>query len=263
MSAYAAVIGARFRVLLQYRAAAFAGFVTQIFWGWIRLMVFQAFYQSSAAPQPMSLPQVADYIWLGQAMLAMFPWNVDGEIRDMVRTGRVAYEMLRPADVYWVWFCRAVAQRTAPTLLRAVPLLALALVFFGMRTPPGAAEALWFAACLAGALLISSAVSTNLNITLLWTVAGDGIARLAPSLILITSGMIVPVPFFPGPIRRVIEALPFRGVNDLPFRVYSGHIPATQAWQVLTQQLAWTMVLVLFGRWLMARGLKRMVVQGG
>jgi ABC-2 type transport system permease protein len=226
-------------------------------------MVFQAFYQSSSAPQPMSLPQVADYIWLGQAMLAMFPWNVDAEIRDLVRTGRVAYEMLRPADVYWVWFCRAIAQRTAPTLLRAVPLLALALAFFGLRTPPDASAALWFLACLAGALLISSALSTILNITLLWTVAGDGIARLAPSLILIASGMIIPIPFFPEPIRWIIEALPFRGVSDLPFRIYSGHIPASQAWQVFAQQLAWTLVLVLLGRWLMSRGLKRMVVQGG
>ena len=37
--AYGAVVMARYRTLLQYRAAAFAGIVTQLFWGAIRLMV--------------------------------------------------------------------------------------------------------------------------------------------------------------------------------------------------------------------------------
>ncbi len=53
-TAYCAILSARFRMLLQYRAAAFAGFVTQLFWGLIRVMIFSAFYRSSNAPQPMT-----------------------------------------------------------------------------------------------------------------------------------------------------------------------------------------------------------------
>jgi len=39
-----AVVSARYRTLLQYRAAAFAGFATQLFWGAIRLMILAAFF---------------------------------------------------------------------------------------------------------------------------------------------------------------------------------------------------------------------------
>ena len=39
MSAYAAVFAARFRVLLQYRAAALAGLGTQVFWGLVRVAI--------------------------------------------------------------------------------------------------------------------------------------------------------------------------------------------------------------------------------
>jgi hypothetical protein len=67
-------------MLLQYRAAAVAGFGTQVFWGLMRIMIFEAFYRSSSADQPMTFPQVVTYVWLGQAMLAMFPWNVDADI---------------------------------------------------------------------------------------------------------------------------------------------------------------------------------------
>ena len=46
---YAAILGARFRMLLQYRAAAIAGLWTQIFFGLILIMIYEAFYRSSSA----------------------------------------------------------------------------------------------------------------------------------------------------------------------------------------------------------------------
>ena len=66
MRAYAAVLSANFRTLLQYRAAAIAGFATQIFWGFIR---------SSTAAQPMNVDEVTTYVWLSQAFIMLLPWN--------------------------------------------------------------------------------------------------------------------------------------------------------------------------------------------
>jgi ABC-2 type transport system permease protein len=83
MSAYAAILRARFRTLLQYRAAAAAGFSTQLFWGLLRVMIFGAFYRSSTAPQPMSYQETVNYLWLTQALFAMLPWSVDADVRDM------------------------------------------------------------------------------------------------------------------------------------------------------------------------------------
>ena len=74
-----AVVSARYRTLLQYRAAAFAGVVTQLFWGAIRLMILAAFYAAATGPQPMNMAEIVAYIWLGQALLGMLPWNVDAD----------------------------------------------------------------------------------------------------------------------------------------------------------------------------------------
>src|SRR5439155_13676617 len=94
---YAAVVGARFRMLLQYRAAAIAGLWTQIIFGLVLIMIYEGFYGSSAADaRPMAFAQLVSYVWLGQALLAMLPWNVDAEIQAMVRGGAVAYELCRP-----------------------------------------------------------------------------------------------------------------------------------------------------------------------
>ena len=89
MSAYLAVVSARYRLLLQYRTAAFAGFVTQFFWGAIRIMILGAFFATTMDEQPMSFAQVVSYVWLGQAFLGILPWNVDDELARMIREGGV------------------------------------------------------------------------------------------------------------------------------------------------------------------------------
>ncbi len=77
---------------MQYRAAALAGFGTQLFWGLIRVMIFEAFYRSSTAPQPMSLENTVTYLWLTQAMFHLLPYRLDGDVMQMVRDGTVVYE---------------------------------------------------------------------------------------------------------------------------------------------------------------------------
>jgi ABC-2 type transport system permease protein len=262
MKAYLSVLSARLRMLLQYRAAAAAGFGTQVFWGLIRIMIYEAFYRSSTAA-PLRFEQMVSYIWLGQAMFALLPWGGDNEVQGMIRTGTVAYEMLRPLDLYGLWYSRAVAGRLAPTLLRSIPLFVVAGLFFGLRPPPSwGSAAAWIAASL-GALLLSAAISTLITISLLWTISGEGALRLTMAVLPLLSGLIVPVPFFPAWAQPVLRFLPFHDLMDAPFRLYLGDIPLERLAAVLAHQAAWLAALVALGRWLLARAARRLVVQGG
>ncbi|MHC4599236.1 MAG: ABC transporter permease [Planctomycetota bacterium] len=263
MSAYGAIMSARFRTLLQYRAAAVAGFGTQVFWGFIRIMIFGAFFASASGPQPMTHAEVITYVWLGQALLMLLPFRLDSEVEAMVRTGNIAYELLRPLDLYNLWYARSLASRTAPTLLRSLPMFVLALLFFGMELPPSPAAFAAFLLTLFGAVILGAAMTTLLLIVLLWTISGRGLSVLLQGLAWIFSGIIIPLPFFPDWAQPFLNALPFRGLMDIPFRMYLSHIPPAEAPLMFAHQLVWTVAIVLFGRWLMARGTKRLVVQGG
>jgi ABC-2 type transport system permease protein len=269
---YRAIISARFRMLLQYRAAAIAGLWTQLVFGLALIMIYQALYRSSpAAVQPMAFAQLASYVWLGQALLAMLPWNVDVEVRDMVRSGAIAYELARPVDLYGLWYARAVAQRTAPTVLRAAPMVVFAGVVlpllgaadWRLAPPPSLAAGAGFVAALAAALALSCAISVLINISLMWTVGSDGIVVLFTTAVALLSGLMIPLPLFPGWAQGALGWLPFAGVFDLPFRIYAGHLAAGDLAIVLARQLGWTVALIALGRWLLGRGIRRVVVQGG
>jgi ABC-2 type transport system permease protein len=263
MRAYRAILSARFRTLLQYRAAAVAGIITQVFFGFVIVMVYTAFYASSSGPKPMTLAQVVTYVWLGQAMFRITLLRGDAEVTQLVRTGGVAYELLRPVDLYGLWFSRNLAGLAAPISLRAIPMLIIAKLLLGMAWPASAASGLAWAAASAGALLLACSMSTMLTISLMWTVSGEGAWRIAPTMAWLLCGINVPLPLFPDWAQGVIAVLPFRGILDTPLRIYMGHITAEQAPFAIAHQLAWTAAFVIVGRWLLSRGKRRLVVQGG
>ncbi len=263
MGAYRSYFAARFRTLLQYRGAALGGMVTQVFFGLILVMVYEAFYRSSTVAQPMSLGQVRSYVWLGQAFLAMLPWNVEGEQRALIRSGSVAYELLRPVRLYSLWFARSLAWRSAPTVLRSVPILALAFAFFGLSLPASPAAAGAWALAMAGALFLSASMTTLLTILQMWTVSGEGVTIILTAVVILFSGMNIPLPLLPDWIRGIVEILPFRGLVDTPYRLYVGYAPPGDVLLLVLQQVGWAAAMVALGLLLMNRGLRRLSVFGG
>ena len=271
MSPYRAVISARFRSLLQYRVAALAGFGTQLFWGFVKIMVLDAFYGSHVGSKPMALGAVVSYVWLGQAFLGMLPWNVDRDTLALVQTGDVAYELLRPVDTYVLWFSRALAWRTATPLLRAVPMFLFSMVLlpvigagsWALQLPPSIPAAIAFVLTMTVALVLSTALTTLLNTTLIWTLAGTGARTILPTVVSVFSGMIVPIPLLPDALQKVFMGLPFAYLVDVPYRLYTGHIAVEQLPGLLAVGIGWTLVILGAGRLLMARARRRLVVQGG
>lgn len=271
LAPYRALMSARYRMMLQYRAAAMAGAGTQFFWGFIRIMILMGFYASSSAAPPMNLADVVSYIWLGQAFLALLPWIHDRELEREIREGGVAYELLRPTDLYSLWYVRTLANRVASASLRCLPVLLGAGVLlplagfteWQLAPPPSVGSFAAFAVSLGAAVLLGGALTMLVHVSLLWTLSGDGIAQVMPALVTVFSGMVVPLPLFPDWAQPFLSALPFRALVDVPFRLYTGDIPAGDAFGPVALSLAWTVALVAVGRWLLARGQRVLVVQGG
>ena len=267
---YQAVFRARFQLLLQYRAAALAGFGTQCWWGAIKVMIFAAFLAGPVA-SPMTLRQTVDYVWLGQAFLMLLPWSADPELARMVRSGDIAYERLRPVDGYAYWYARAVARRTATPLLRATPMVlmtglvlpSLGLGRWGLGPPAGIGAVLLFMMSMAFVVALSSAFSTLLDVLVVMTLSERGVNILVAPLAIVFSGSLIPLPLLPQWLQPFMQYQPFAGLLDFPLRIYSGHLAGWSAVFALGRQVVWTVVLVALGRALMRRAMTRLQMQGG
>jgi ABC-2 type transport system permease protein len=257
--------------MLQYRAAALAGFATQCWFGIIRILIFAAFYADGAAKAPMSLQNAVTYTWLGQAFLAFLPWSADPDLAEMVRTGAVAYERLRPVDTYAWWYVRALAWSVARVAPRAGLMVAFASVLlplvglgrWGLPPPVTLPAAALFAASALGMVLLSAAITLMINIVLVATLTDRGANLLVAAFVNFFSGMVLPFAFFPDWVRPWLRAQPIAGLVDIPFSIYFGGLSGWSAVGAIALQFGWVAALVVLGRWWLDRAMRRLQVQGG
>ncbi|MFC4619031.1 ABC transporter permease [Camelliibacillus cellulosilyticus] len=267
MKPYLSVLKLRLINGLQYRAAAMAGVATQFFWGFITIMVFEAFYSHATAQPPMTLKELIAYVWLQQSFLALIVlWFRDNELFDLIVKGNMAYELCRPCDIYGFWYAKLIAQRVSSALLRCIPILVIVFVLpepYRMMIPPNFISFLSFLAALLLGLLILVSISMFLYISVFVTMSPTGSLLLFSVVGEFFAGLVIPIPFMPGWVQVIANFLPFRWTTDFPFRVYSGQIPSSEALMGLMVQLVWLIVLFVVGRWVLNRVLRKIVVQGG
>lgn len=268
---YAAPFRARFLLMLQYRVAALAGFATQCWWGAIKIMVYAAFYESAGAAAPISLPNVVTYTWLGQAFLALLPWLADPEVGASIRTGGVGYDRLRPIDAYGYWYARTLGWIAARALPRAVLMLLAAgivlplvgLEAWAWQPPPSAEAAALFVPAFALMILLAVAVLMLANVVVAASLNERGVNAILMPVVIVFSGNLVPLDFFPDAMRPFLRLQPLAGLVDIPFRIYFADLRGAAALQGLALQAGWIVVLVALGRVAMARMMRHLEMQGG
>lgn len=267
MKKYFSFFRLRFSMGLQYRTAALAGIITQFAWGLMEILVFRAFYAADPEAFPMTFAATVSYIWMQQAFLALFaPWMLEFELFANIMDGNIAYELCRPINLYDMWLSRSVANRLSRAVLRCFPILIVAVFIpapYGLCPPASLLHFLVFLFTLVMGLLVTAAFCMIVYGLSFFTLSPSGIRMVFTSGVELLSGAVIPLPFFPTGIRRILEGLPFAAMQNVPLRIYSGDITGTEMKQAVLLQIFWLVVLVVIGRKLFANAEQKVTVQGG
>lgn len=266
MKKYIAFFRLRFTMGLQYRTAALAGVATQFAWGFMEILMFHAFYEASPGSFPMSLTATVSYVWLQQAFLAFFVvWMMENEIFQAIIDGNIAYELCRPIHIYDMWFFRSIANRLSKAILRCFPILILAVFLpgsYGISRPSGGDFILFLVTLFLG-LMVTVAFCMLVYALAFFTISPEGLRILIVSVVEFFSGAIIPIPFFPPGIQRILEILPFASMQNVPLRIYGGSMSGTEIERAVLLQVIWLFLLVISGKVLCRLAERKAVVQGG
>lgn len=267
MKAYLTYFKMRLIHSLQYRTAALAGVATQFFWGFMEIQLYRAFYSEHAQAFPMEMSSLVSYIWLRQALLALFnTWTFEGELFSSILNGNVAYELLRPTNLYFMWFSRTAANRISRAALRFWPILLVAFLLpapIRMTLPPSAGAFIWFLVSSVLTVCVTSAFTLIVYFSCFFTVSSDGLRAILTPLTEFLTGSLIPLPFMPKALETVIRFSPFGAMLNAPLRIYSGNIHGAQITQTVLLQIFWLIALALLGMALQYKGMKKLQVQGG
>lgn len=267
MKQYISFFKLKFATGLQYKAAAIAGLATQIFFGFVFIMVYVAFYGSGTNDVDITLRELIQYMWLGQAFFSLiFVWHKDNEILNMIKNGNVAYELCRPQNLYVMWFVRILASKLSSVVLRCIPLLIIAFLLpapYNLSLPINFTAFIFFVITLTLSSLLVTALVAFLYLLIFYSIDSKGIMGVYCSIAEILAGQVIPIPLFPAFLKSIAVVLPFAYISDFSFRIYSGNITGGAIGQGLIVQLTWLIILIFLGLLLSNKILKKVSVQGG
>jgi ABC-2 type transport system permease protein len=252
-----------FQKNLAYRAANLAGIATNVFFGAVYVLVYRALFAGRAEVGGFTVDDTVTYAILAQSLLMVMSAFGNRELSEAIVKGTIAVDLARPIDFYLYWGAVDLGRAVYYFFFRAVPTYALGALLFGVELPANlGAWALFFGTMILG-MVVSFAFRFLTNSFAFWTSDARGVLYLTNTVIMFFSGFIVPLNFFPPWLAAIADALPFRGLAQMPINVYLGKMAGGQILSFAFQQVMWLFVLTLAGRFMLSRMVRRVTLAGG
>ena len=263
MRLYWEIVRLSFQRQLTYRAAMWAGLVTNVFFGLLRAAVMIALYATRPEVAGYSLQDAITYTGLTQALIAylsIFGWY---EVINSVYSGEVGADLLRPMHYFGFWLALDLGRAVVNVVLRGVTIMLVYALVVHITTPTSPGQ--WLALFVAIALswLVSFSFRFLVNLAAFWTPNAAGIGRFSFGFLWVFSGFFMPLRFFPDWFRVLCEATPFPAMINTPVEVYLGLLTGPDLAWALARQVAWAAVLIVLAQIVLGAGQRKLVIQGG
>jgi ABC-2 type transport system permease protein len=252
-----------YRRYAAYRAATWAGILTNSVFGFILAYVYLAMFDTRSEIGGYDAADTVTYVWLTQAMIAaisIFGWR---EFAERITSGDVATDLIRPVHPLRAGLAYDYGRALYHTIFRGLPPLVLGAFVFDLTAPTDPAVWAVFLVSVALAVTVSFAFCFLYNLSAFWLLDYRGAMRIAITLAAFFSGFVIPVRFFPDWLQTVAYATPFPSMVQLPIDVFVGASTGTELVATLAMQLAWAVALFAACHVVFGRGTRKLVVQGG
>lgn len=260
---YAAVAAGGFRRYATYRAATAAGVFTNTVFGLILVSTYRALWDERPHLGGYDEAQAVTYVWLGQAFLstlAIGGGGVEDELMERIRTGDVAIDLYRPADLQLWWLAADLGRACFQLLGRGLVPFVFGALCFPVYLPADAGRWAAFLGAVALAMLVGFGIRYLVALSAFWLLDGTGVVQMAWLLGFFCSGMLLPLNVFPGALGEVVRVLPWSSLLQAPADILLGQADPLPT---CLFQAAWAVALLGAGRLLQSAATRRVVVQGG
>ncbi|WP_329317554.1 ABC transporter permease [Streptomyces sp. NBC_01262] len=264
---YGAVAASGFRRYSTYRVATAAGVFTNTVFGFILAYTYIALWDQRPHLGGYDQSMALTYVWIGQALLAtmaMMGGGFQDELIERIRTGDIAIDLYRPADLQLWWLSADLGRAAFHLLGRGIlPTLCGALLF-DLALPANPLTWLAFLLSVVLGVVVSFALRYLVVLSAFWLLDGAGVTTVAGLAMLFFSGTLLPLNVFPGTLGDIARLLPWSALLQVPadilLGVHTGPLGLARAYGL---QLAWAVTLLCAGRALQAVATRKVVVQGG
>jgi ABC-2 type transport system permease protein len=244
---------------LQYSASHLINTVASAVFGVIYIYLWRSVVPSSGFGDYTPLV-MTHYISFNQTTMwfTQFGIRAHVKIRDAVRSGDVATELLRPVDFFSYRMASEYGSMVYGLIFRGLP-VGLMLSVFGYYLPRNPATWGWTALSLALGAYIAITHLYLAGMTAFWTTEIRTVYWVVSTLNLTLGGASMPIEVLPQPVYTLARWSPFACLTFNPARIWlelSGP-------ELIIPAVVWTVVLTLLAQWVTGMARRRLEVQGG
>ncbi len=262
MRPYLAVARGSTLVSMVYRFGFLAAVLGNVVYLAVAFYLWKAVYGDADTIRGLTFDQTYLYVALGSTLFIVLKTYIDWSLSHEIREGIVAIYLIKPIDFQLYMLASSVGFFLLSVVTVTVPTVLLITLVFGVSLPVSPALAL-FPLSLLLAFIINFCFDYGVGLSGFYTESIWGISTVKDTLVLVLSGALIPIQFFPDMIRDTLIWLPFQAVYYTPLSLIT--LPE-EGWEHVVRlgvQAGWAVILLAAGRVFYHQAVKVLRIAGG
>jgi len=263
MSKYIEMIRIRFLMMLAYRTNYYSGILVYSINIGAYYFLWTAIYGGKQSIEGLSVTQMVTYIAVAWMARAFYFNNIDREIAQDIRDGKVAVELIRPYNYLTMKGMAGLGEGMFRLLFFSLPGMVIVSLIFPLDFSGSLATWGFFVLSTLLSFIVNSEINLLAGLMTFFIFNIAGLLRAKRVIIDLFSGLLLPISFYPGCAQQIMGFLPFQAISYIPSMIFTEGLTGSAMYNALLLQLIWAAVLLLPIQviWVVAR--RKLVVQGG
>jgi len=250
-----------------YREEVFTGIGSVALRVYLYFALWSALYANNGPQAGFSLRDVITYATLALMLGLIFGAQGPYVVREKIREGNIAIDLMRPISVPLYVFADTVGQVSFALveIALALPLAIglLALTGTHLLAPASLLDGFAFVLSVVLGFFVNFFLDLMMATITFWTMEIFGFQLMVQFITSLLAGAVVPLQFFPSAATKIALASPFAAIYSAPLSIYIGQYHGSQLVATLVSQLIWAVIFGVASLALWRVGERRVVVQGG
>ena len=224
---------------------------------------WRALYKGRGMVGDVDADSMLTYVVISSLLSVLLITNVERRIQTSVVKGTVATDMMKPVNIFGVYFAEDIGNIIALIFQNMLPILIIGALMIKVPRMADVRDLPLFILSVAESFLINWLIAALFGMIAFTAVNIDALIQVKKHLLRLLSGSIIPIWFFPSGAARVLQSLPFVYIYQLPLSIYIGRGDRAQQLGQMRIQSLWLVILAGLFFYAQNRAARKVMVQGG
>ncbi len=224
---------------------------------------WRALYTGRSVVDGVDVGSMQTYIIISSALSVLLITNVERRIGSSVEKGSVATDMMKPINLFGMFLAEDIGSIIALIFQNMLPILLIGSLMIKLPVMADIRDLPMLVISVIESFLINWLIAALFGMMAFTTINNNALIQVKKHLIRLLSGSIIPIWFFPKSVSKVLSALPFVYIYQLPLSIYIGKGDRTEMIFQMRIQFIWLVILSALFFYAQSRITRKVMVQGG